>query len=208
MQLESGGAELMQVLHDHVSRTFMIDPGLPSDTDLLREGAIDSMGVMELVSFLEDTFGLVVEDEEIVAENFRSLDRIAHYVASKQGIGFASEYVERVRELVAGATPFGAVVLLVTNGDDALLEVPDRVVWHFPRCEDGRYGGGNPVDGEAALASVEVLRDRGATHIVFPEPELWWLDFYGELRAYLESDGGGMTRGGYGVAYSLPVTAR
>ena len=128
--------------------------------------------------------------------------------AQMNGEGSASEYVERVRELVAGATPFGAVVLLVTNGDDALLEVPDRVVWHFPRCEDGRYGGGNPVDGEAALASVEVLRDRGATDIVFPEPELWWLDFYGELRAYLESDGGGMTRGGYGVAYSLPVTAR
>jgi acyl carrier protein len=55
------------------------------DDDLLATGVIDSHGVMELVQFLEERFGVTVGDEELVPENFQSLGRIEALVASKQG---------------------------------------------------------------------------------------------------------------------------
>lgn len=55
------------------------------DDGLLAEGIIDSMGVMQLVSFVEETLGVAVDDEEIVPENFASLRALAQLVAAKQG---------------------------------------------------------------------------------------------------------------------------
>ena len=47
------------------------------------KNVIDSTGVLELVLFLEQTFGFVVEDEEIVPENLDSINRLAAFVQSK-----------------------------------------------------------------------------------------------------------------------------
>lgn len=52
---------------------------------LLDSGVIDSMGILELVSFLESTFGIEVQDEEIVPANFGSIERIASLVTTKRG---------------------------------------------------------------------------------------------------------------------------
>ncbi|TAK81066.1 MAG: acyl carrier protein [Aquabacterium sp.] len=46
---------------------------------------IDSTGFLELITFLETTFGIEVGDEEMVPENLDSLDALAAYVARKQG---------------------------------------------------------------------------------------------------------------------------
>ncbi len=56
---------------------------LLDNVSLLEEGIVDSTGVLELVMFVEETFGITVEDEEIVPENFDSVERLAHYVRSK-----------------------------------------------------------------------------------------------------------------------------
>ena len=58
---------------------------LANSVSLLEEGIIDSTGVLELVMFVEETFGFTVEDEEIVPENFDSVERLACYVRSKTG---------------------------------------------------------------------------------------------------------------------------
>jgi acyl carrier protein len=58
---------------------------LSNSVSLLQEGIIDSTGVLELVMFVEETFGFTVEDEEIVPENFDSVERLARYVRSKTG---------------------------------------------------------------------------------------------------------------------------
>jgi acyl carrier protein len=55
-----------------------------SETSLLDSGLIDSTGILELVSFLESEFGIRVEDEEIVPENFETVSRIAAFVDSKR----------------------------------------------------------------------------------------------------------------------------
>lgn len=54
------------------------------DTDaLLGRGIVDSMGVMEIVVFLEEQFGLVVDDIDITEQNLGSLQAIAAYVTSR-----------------------------------------------------------------------------------------------------------------------------
>lgn len=58
--------------------------GLADDESLLGAGLIDSTGILELVSYLEAEFGIVVQDEEIVPENLDSVRQIALYVDHKR----------------------------------------------------------------------------------------------------------------------------
>jgi acyl carrier protein len=53
------------------------------DASFLEEGIIDSMGIMELVMFVDETFGINVEDEELVPDNFDSVSRLAAYIRRK-----------------------------------------------------------------------------------------------------------------------------
>lgn len=56
---------------------------LGSDEDLLEQGIIDSLGLMKLIVFIEETFGIEVTDEDVVPENFQSLNLIAKFVEQK-----------------------------------------------------------------------------------------------------------------------------
>jgi len=58
---------------------------LADDASLLEEGLIDSTGVLELVDFLEQRFGISVRDEEMMPENLDSVNALVHYVESKAG---------------------------------------------------------------------------------------------------------------------------
>jgi len=58
---------------------------LRNDASFLEEGIVDSTGVLELVMFVEETFNIVVEDEEIVPENFDSVEKLERYVGLKTG---------------------------------------------------------------------------------------------------------------------------
>lgn len=78
---ESGAAIEKFIVEDVVA-----DPGvtsLPHDEDLLAADLIDSMGIQQLVTFLEAKFGIAVADEDLVPENFRSVESIADFVARK-----------------------------------------------------------------------------------------------------------------------------
>jgi acyl carrier protein len=56
---------------------------LEDTTSLIETDVIDSTGVLELVSYLEDTFQISVHDSEIVPANLDSISSIASYVANK-----------------------------------------------------------------------------------------------------------------------------
>ena len=56
------------------------------DASLLENGIIDSTGVLEIVTFIEETFSIQVEDEEIVTENFDSINNLNMYLASKVSV--------------------------------------------------------------------------------------------------------------------------
>ncbi len=62
---------------------FGVEGKLEDDTGLLESGVIDSTGVLELVGFLEATFGIRVEDDEIVPDNLNSVNNICRYLERK-----------------------------------------------------------------------------------------------------------------------------
>jgi len=51
---------------------------------LLESGVIDSLGVLDLVAFIETEFKVIVDDEDLIPENFQSIARIACYVEKKR----------------------------------------------------------------------------------------------------------------------------
>ena len=62
---------------------FGNDQSLNDDISFLDEGIIDSTGILELVSFLEEEFSISVEDEEIVPENLDSIKNVVAYLERK-----------------------------------------------------------------------------------------------------------------------------
>ena len=58
--------------------------GLRDEDFLLTSGIIDSLGVLDIVSFMEAEFTVNVADEELIPENFQSIDRMAAFVVRKQ----------------------------------------------------------------------------------------------------------------------------
>lgn len=64
---------------------FSSDPSeLPDDASLLDRGIVDSTGVLELVMFIEETFGLHVKASAMLPENFDSVSAIAAFVEREQ----------------------------------------------------------------------------------------------------------------------------
>jgi acyl carrier protein len=59
------------------------DAPLANGDSLLELGIIDSTGVLELVSFLEQKYGFTIQDEELVPENLDSIDRLVRFVTRK-----------------------------------------------------------------------------------------------------------------------------
>ena len=56
---------------------------LGDDTPLLERGILDSLGILNLVSFIEDQWGVTVEDEELIPEHFGTIARISQLIGSK-----------------------------------------------------------------------------------------------------------------------------
>jgi acyl carrier protein len=59
--------------------------GIGKDTPLLEKGILDSLGILDVVGFLETEFSIVVNDEELVPENFQSLGTLSAFVLKKNG---------------------------------------------------------------------------------------------------------------------------
>ena len=93
----------------------------------------------------------------------------------------------RIREVVNAELPTGSVVVVVSRGDDNLLQLGPRRGWHFPQTETGVYAGFYPADSTEAIAHLEEIRRKGADYLLFPSTAFWWLGFYGDFQKYLES---------------------
>ncbi|HEX6780460.1 MAG TPA: glycosyltransferase [Solirubrobacterales bacterium] len=92
-----------------------------------------------------------------------------------------TELLANLRETLHRAVPSGSTVLVVSKGDERLLDLDELRAWHFPRLPDGSWPGHHPADSAEVIAGLEELHAQGAEYIVFPAPMLWWLDFYEEL---------------------------
>jgi acyl carrier protein len=56
---------------------------LHDDDSFFENGIIDSAGVLELVAFMEETFNIIVEDEELTLENLDSFNRLVRFIRLK-----------------------------------------------------------------------------------------------------------------------------
>ena len=78
--------EIKQQVRAFVTSNFYVaDPAALEDgASLLDRGIIDSTGVLEVIFFIEDTFGIKVEDSEMLPDNLDSIERIANFIARKK----------------------------------------------------------------------------------------------------------------------------
>ncbi len=57
-----------------------------TDDHLLEKGILDSMGVLDVVGFIEEEFQITVVDEDLSPENFQSIDRLVLFIETKQQV--------------------------------------------------------------------------------------------------------------------------
>jgi len=59
------------------------ESALDNESSFLDQGIIDSTGILELIFFLEETFGVKVEDEEMIPDNLDSVSNVIKFVNTK-----------------------------------------------------------------------------------------------------------------------------
>lgn len=74
------------VINDYISRELVQDASLlplGNATSLLDAGVLDSLSLLRFVVFIQDRFGILVDDLDLVPENFDSVDTICAYLRSR-----------------------------------------------------------------------------------------------------------------------------
>jgi acyl carrier protein len=79
------GPSVLDAVRSFVTQTFYFadDSPLDDEASLIEKGVIDSTGVLDLLAFVEQQFGIEPADGEIVPENFDSIGRLARFIESK-----------------------------------------------------------------------------------------------------------------------------
>ena len=79
-------SNIKSVLSEFLRDNFYIPDGqsIPDDASLRDLGVVDSTGVLEIVSFIEQKFEIRVEDSELLPENLDSVDAICAFVEHKR----------------------------------------------------------------------------------------------------------------------------
>ena len=68
-----------------IENFYVSDPSsVDDDTLLVTNGIVDSTGMLEVISFLEEHFDIRITDQEMTPENLESVSRIARFIAAKQ----------------------------------------------------------------------------------------------------------------------------
>ena len=78
-------SDLKQQIREFIVENFLFGDanGLKDDSSFLDNGIMDSTGVLELVTFLEEEFSVTVEDEDLIPENLDSINNVTAYLEKK-----------------------------------------------------------------------------------------------------------------------------
>lgn len=77
-------SELERFLIAEVAVDFDLDKkSIAPDENLITQGIIDSMGILKLVSFMESKFGIKINNEDIVPENFQTISTLNKLIEKK-----------------------------------------------------------------------------------------------------------------------------
>lgn len=74
-------ARLLKRIHEQFPLSHEL--GLQPDQNLLDSGAIDSLGLISIISLVENEFAIQVDDSDVVMENFGTVEAIARFVAAR-----------------------------------------------------------------------------------------------------------------------------
>lgn len=80
--------EMEMLIRDFIVENFLFgnkDVPLGDEDSFLQKGLIDSTGILEVVSFVEEKFGIKVEDDDLLPENLDSIRRLANFIGRKLG---------------------------------------------------------------------------------------------------------------------------
>ena len=76
--------ELGTQIKEFIQENFIFDGRtIDAETSLIGSGTIDSTGIIDVIGFLEQTFGIVFDDDELIAENFDSIAKIQAFMFRK-----------------------------------------------------------------------------------------------------------------------------
>lgn len=72
-------------IYDFIVENFLFGDGkdFTPDTNLFDKGIVDSTGVLEILSYVEETYEIVIEDEDVTQSNFSSVDNISNYLQNR-----------------------------------------------------------------------------------------------------------------------------
>ena len=76
---------LQEEIRGFIVDTFLFgeEEGLEEDSSFLAEGIVDSTGIMQLVSFLQEQYLVAIEDEELIPDNLDSIKRVTTFIEGK-----------------------------------------------------------------------------------------------------------------------------
>jgi acyl carrier protein len=77
--------DIQTEIHNFVVENFLFGKadGLTDDDSLVSKGVIDSTGVLELISFIQERFGIRMEDREVVPDNLDSIKNLVAFITRK-----------------------------------------------------------------------------------------------------------------------------
>jgi len=84
---QQGDMQTKENIRQYIAQNILFnDQGFSYDDDasFLEQAIIDSVGFMELVAFVQKEYGIEVGPQELVRDNFDSVNKLARYIASKQ----------------------------------------------------------------------------------------------------------------------------
>ena len=84
--MEVNGMTLLDDIREFIVENFLFgeDGGLKDNSSFLEEGIVDSTGIMQLVSFIQEQYLIVIEDEELTPENLDSIQKVANFIQEKR----------------------------------------------------------------------------------------------------------------------------
>ncbi len=79
-------ATIRQTIHEQIEFNFLFDGGdedFSDDDSLVEGGVVDQTGILEIVLFVEETYGIEVSDADLTPDNFDTVNNIAAYVTRR-----------------------------------------------------------------------------------------------------------------------------
>src|SRR5262245_7753584 len=136
------------IIRDYI-RSELLDGDMqrpiPEDEDLLGTGIVDSLGIVRLVTFMQDRFKVRIPDADVSLENFRSLERIASYHARLTG------------QPVNGAAVNGAASQAAATNGSAVAAPPAKPVGPY---DETIFANIQPAGSKPPLFGVYSLRGK------------------------------------------------